>query len=69
MTSFDHKGTMKTHYEIEYFYEYRREWRNFDGCRRSKKRGILLIKKYRKDPYHKTYKLRLVEVTKRVVRI
>jgi hypothetical protein len=59
---------MKTHYEVEYYNEWRREWRNFDGRRRSKNKGISLIKKYRKDPYDKTYKLRLVEITKRVIK-
>jgi hypothetical protein len=59
---------MKTHYEIEYYCEWRREWRNFDGCCLSKNKGINQINKYRKDPQKNCHRLRLVEITKQVIK-
>lgn len=62
------KNTMKRRYEIQAFCEFRQEWRKFDNrytC--CKNRGIDWIRNYREDPYYKTTKYRLVEVTERVI--
>lgn len=63
------KTKTKVSYEIQSYCKLYKEWETFDGIRyRSKNNGINQINKYRKDPYDKTYKFRLVEIAERVVK-
>ncbi len=60
---------MKTRYEIQAYCKSYKEWEAFDGINYSSENtGINQINKYRKDPYHKTYKLRLVKITEQVIK-
>ena len=63
------KTKTKVSYEIQAYCKSYKEWEAFDGINYSSENtGINQINKYRKNPYFKTYKFRLVEITKRVIK-
>lgn len=59
----------KTHYQIQTYCTWHREWEPIDNKERTKKQCIKEIwdRRNSKDLYYKTTRCRLVEVTERVI--